>query len=198
MTKVIATSVLASDLFSRTDGNVSSLSENTFYNRHEPSTTSIAISVGLMNLVGIWFGSVPYCHGSGGLAAQYRFGARTGLSIIFLGLLKIASALLFGSSLLPLFSLIPASIIGILLIVAGMQLASITVNLGDFKASDEKEDAYCIMILTAACLVFFANDGIGFIVGMVSVTIMGLGRDGDIRNGARKIFCLGRGVEVYH
>lgn len=39
---------------------------------------SMASSVGLMNLVGSFFGAMPVCHGSGGLAAQYRFGARTG------------------------------------------------------------------------------------------------------------------------
>jgi len=31
-----------------------------------------------MNLTSVPFGGFPMCHGSGGLAAQYRFGARTG------------------------------------------------------------------------------------------------------------------------
>ena len=31
---------------------------------------AVAVSVGLMNLVGCWFGAFPCCHGSGGLAAQ--------------------------------------------------------------------------------------------------------------------------------
>ena len=35
----------------------------------------VSISVGLMNLVGCWFGAMPMCHGAGGLAGQYRFGA---------------------------------------------------------------------------------------------------------------------------
>jgi hypothetical protein len=30
----------------------------------------VAVSVGLMNLVGCWWGAFPCCHGSGGLAAQ--------------------------------------------------------------------------------------------------------------------------------
>jgi hypothetical protein len=30
----------------------------------------VAVSAGLMNLVGCWWGAFPCCHGSGGLAAQ--------------------------------------------------------------------------------------------------------------------------------
>lgn len=40
---------------------------------------AVAVSVGAMNLVGCWFGCMPCCHGSGGLAAQVRlFGGRGG------------------------------------------------------------------------------------------------------------------------
>ena len=40
-----------------------------------PSITAVGLSVTAINLVGCWFGMMPVCHGSGGLAAQYRFGA---------------------------------------------------------------------------------------------------------------------------
>ncbi len=30
----------------------------------------VSVSVGLMNMVGAWFGAMPCCHGAGGLAAQ--------------------------------------------------------------------------------------------------------------------------------
>jgi len=32
----------------------------------------VSVSVGLMNMVGAWFGAMPCCHGAGGLAAQVR------------------------------------------------------------------------------------------------------------------------------
>ncbi|KAH1131688.1 hypothetical protein J1N35_003066 [Gossypium stocksii] len=44
----------------------------------ESSATSVSITVGLMNLVGCWFGAIPCCHGAGGLAGQYKFGGRSG------------------------------------------------------------------------------------------------------------------------
>ncbi|CAJ0753487.1 2509_t:CDS:2 [Entrophospora sp. SA101] len=77
LNSVIALSVLANDLFP----------ERSSLNTVE----KISISVGLMNIIGCFFGSVPYCHGSGGLAGQYRFGARSeknfALVIVTAGLL---------------------------------------------------------------------------------------------------------------
>lgn len=67
-----------------------------------PGVTSIGISVSLMNLIGGWFGAMPVCHGSGGLAAQYRFGARSGASIILLGLFKMVFGFFFGEELIGL------------------------------------------------------------------------------------------------
>lgn len=32
--------------------------------------SAVSASVGAMNLAGVWFGALPCCHGSGGLAAQ--------------------------------------------------------------------------------------------------------------------------------
>lgn len=110
--------------------------------------------------------------GSGGLAAQYRFGARTGWSVIFLGCIKLLSGLLFGNSLTAVFKQFPKSIIGILLIVAGLQIALVTVNLGSYKSVSKKEDAYLVMILTATAIVGFANDGIGFIIGSFAAAIL--------------------------
>jgi len=84
----------------------------------------MAASVGLMNLLSVPFGGVPMCHGAGGLAAQYRFGARSGASVIMLGLLKIGFGVLFGGALLGLLSQYPRAILGMMLAVAGVSLAA--------------------------------------------------------------------------
>lgn len=39
------------------------LSEDLLPYRPAPSVTSLGVSVGLMNLVGCWFGAMPVCHG---------------------------------------------------------------------------------------------------------------------------------------
>ncbi|MCF7643722.1 putative sulfate/molybdate transporter, partial [Acinetobacter johnsonii] len=67
---------------------VSALAADLLPDLPTPSVTSIGLSVALMNLTGTWFGAMPVCHGAGGLAAQFRFGARSGASVILLGLLK--------------------------------------------------------------------------------------------------------------
>lgn len=84
----------------------------------------MAVSVGLINMTCVWFGSVPNCHGSGGLSGQYKFGARTGLSVIILGIIKIIMGVFFGSVLTTLIDSFPVSILGVMLIVTGGELAS--------------------------------------------------------------------------
>jgi hypothetical protein len=127
---VIAVVVLAQDLFPDADY------------KKRITVSKISLWVAFMNFSAVWFGSMPFCCGSGGLAAQYRFGSRTKVSVIFLGCIKIFAGLIFGSSIGILFQKIPSSIIGVLLIVAGFQISMITVYFGDFESKELREDAY--------------------------------------------------------
>jgi hypothetical protein len=146
-----------------------------------PSVTAIGISVAGMNLVGCWFGAMPVCHGSGGLAAQYRFGARSGASIIFLGLLKLLLGILFGESLTSLLRRFPLALLSVMIIAAGLELASVGESLNTPRArdlgkednprrdeitDDEKKRRWSVMLVTAGLLVAFKNDAIGFLAGM--------------------------------
>ncbi|KAJ3092453.1 hypothetical protein HK102_007077 [Quaeritorhiza haematococci] len=111
---------------------VSKLADDLYPYRERPvaSVTSVATCVGLMNIVGMWFGSVPYCHGSGGLAAQYRFGARTGVSVIFLGVIKVFVGLFVGNSLVGLLGSFPNAVLGIMLVLAGVELSTAAKDMG--------------------------------------------------------------------
>lgn len=84
---------------------------------------NLALTSGLANLLLAPFGAMPMCHGAGGVTAQHRFGARTGLAPILLGSVLLVLALGFASSASALFEAIPASAIGALLLVAGTDLA---------------------------------------------------------------------------
>ncbi|MGZ4904356.1 MAG: putative sulfate/molybdate transporter [Halobacteriota archaeon] len=77
---IFATSLLATDLFSA-----------------EIKPKKLSGTIGLMNLSSIPFGGMPMCHGAGGFAAQFRFGARTGGANVYAGFILIAFALLFTS-----------------------------------------------------------------------------------------------------
>jgi hypothetical protein len=84
----------------------------------------VAISVGLMNLLLCPFGSMPNCHGAGGLAGQHRLGARHGSSVVFLGLAKVFLAVFFGASALTLLDAFPDAVLGVMLAIAGQELST--------------------------------------------------------------------------
>ncbi|KAK8071070.1 hypothetical protein PG997_011273 [Apiospora hydei] len=152
-----------------------------------PSVTALGTSVALMNLFGCWFGAMPVCHGAGGLAAQYRFGARSGASIIMLGLLKVVLGLVFGETLFDLLGAFPHSLLGIMVVAAGLELAKVGQSL-NHGASDlwetsvqesrnplrrhrelseeERSERWVVMLMTTAGILAFKNDAVGFLAGM--------------------------------
>jgi sulfate permease, SulP family len=83
---------------------------------------NFALTMGLANLPAGIIGAVPMCHGTGGLAAHYRFGARTGGAPMMIGALFVAMALVFGEFGFTLLAMIPNSVLGVLLIFAGLEL----------------------------------------------------------------------------
>lgn len=140
-----------------------------------PSATSIGLSVAFMNLFGCWFGAMPVCHGSGGLAAQYRFGARSGASIMILGIFKLLLGLFFGETLVGLLKKFPTALITVMVIAAGLELASVGESLNTIAARDvekepgqaERKRRWMTMLVTISLLVAFKNDAVGFIAGML-------------------------------
>lgn len=154
------------------------LIDDLFPEKHA-SASSVAMSVGLMNLIGCWFGAMPVCHGSGGLAGQYRFGARSEVSVIFLGLCKLVLGILFGSSLLGVLEAFPVSILAVLLFISGIELASAARNVNDNVIDDSiKKENFLILLFTAGALVAYSNDGIGFVTGIVSAILLSMQRLG--------------------
>jgi len=100
---ILATSLLTRDLF-----------------RSEVPPARLSRTIGVMNLVSVPFGGFPMCHGAGGLAGQYRFGARTGLASIFAGIIFLSIGLFWASR--EVLTLIPAGIFGALLFYTSLEL----------------------------------------------------------------------------
>lgn len=172
LNSVIAASALASDLLPSPPYP------------QAPSVTSLGLSVAMINLVGCWFGAMPACHGSGGLAGQFRFGARSGASIIMLGLAKFGLGLFslwYQAPLLRLLHSIPKSLLGVLVLAAGIELAkvgeSINTDAKDLRLGDdgkevrelderERKERWSVMLVTVAVLLAFRNDAAGFAAGI--------------------------------
>jgi MFS superfamily sulfate permease-like transporter len=142
---------------------VCALSADLFPDR-AASPRRVAISVGLMNLVGACFGAMPLCHGAGGLAGQVAFGARTNGAVLFLGALKMTVAVLFGATLMEFCRAFPGSILGVLLAASGIELALVT------RDQKTRDDAFVMLLTAGACTALHV--GAGFVVGMVLAAVM--------------------------
>lgn len=99
----IATALLCGDLYDR-----------------DVSPDTLSQSMGATCLAAIPIGGVPMCHGSGGLAGKYAFGARTGGANVLLGIGYLALALVATGALLAAF---PLAVLGVLLVVVSLELA---------------------------------------------------------------------------
>ena len=119
-----------------------------------------ALTMGLANFPVGFFGAVPMCHGTGGLAAHYRFGARTGGAPLMIGALFVVMALAFGEFGFALLSMIPNSVLGVLLIFAGLELCPLIRSL---KANEE----YFVALLIAGIALAVPNMGWAFGIGIV-------------------------------
>jgi predicted benzoate:H+ symporter BenE len=82
----------------------------------------LAVNTGIINTFGPFVGGMPLCHGAGGLAAQYYYGARTGGANILEGLIELSLGLLGGTFLVDLFTAFPHSLLGGMLCMVGCQL----------------------------------------------------------------------------
>ena len=110
------------------------------------------------------------CHGAGGLAAQYRFGARTGGSVVMLGAAKMTLAVLFGGSLLAWLHQYPQSVLGVLLLFSGIELALV--------CRDQRARADLAGMVLTAGVCMAANTAAGFILGwmLALFTLWGIRR----------------------
>ena len=123
MKKVLVALVLPQ--FALTFGNSIVATENTaqvLYGTQARRVTAraLSLSIGVTNLVSGMLTSAPTCHGSGGITAHYKFGARTQKSSYVIGSACLFLAL-FGRAAVGLLNLIPTAVLGVFLVYVGIQ-----------------------------------------------------------------------------
>lgn len=136
---ILATALLAKDLF-----------------HEEVPPKKLSRVIGVMNLTAAPLGGFPMCHGSNGLAGQYRFGARTGLASIIAGLVFLVLAFFFASQ--AMLTLIPVGIFGALLLFTAFELGKHGI----------RRESWLIAILMGAITVVISLT-IAFVAGMILV-----------------------------
>jgi MFS superfamily sulfate permease-like transporter len=131
----------------------------TYWPEKQVSEHKLALNMGIMNLLLPLFGGMPLCHGAGGLAGQYYFGARTGGANILEGLMEICLGLFLALSIADLFFLFPVSIIGAMMLLVGIELTRFTRDIGINKD---------LIPLGATLIVsLLANMAVGFLAGLI-------------------------------
>ncbi|EGS18613.1 uncharacterized protein CTHT_0052180 [Thermochaetoides thermophila DSM 1495] len=141
-----------------------------------PSTTSLALSIALINPLTARWGAMPLCHGAGGLAAQYFFGARSGSAIILLGLVKLALGLwtaFIGPqgeyTVIAWLKGFPKSVLGVMVFLAGLELAKGCLpgeERPGVKDVEGERESWVVTMVTAVGGVAYKNDGVGFVMGL--------------------------------
>ena len=125
-----------------------------------PTTVkSIALDHGFMNIISTAIGGIPLCHGAGGMAGHVRFGARTGGALVILGIIVLSLGLFFSDSVAMIFKFFPPSILGAILFFTGLELASISRDIGN-----QRSDVY-IMLAVAGLAMW--NMGAAYLAGLV-------------------------------
>lgn len=137
---------------------------NRLFPDRQVTEKKVAISTGIMNLLGPAVGAVPMCHGAGGMAGHVRFGARTGGAPIILGGILVVTALFFSGSVETIFKIFPTPILGVILFLTGAQLA-----LGSCEFGTSKEERF-VSLITAGCAVW--NIGLAFVIGVATYHLL--------------------------
>ena len=103
-----------------------------FFPEREPLTVrKIGTTYGLMNLISAPLGGLPVCHGSGGIAGHYAFGARTGGSIVLYGGFLVLAGVFLSSNPAAFQRLFPSAVLGALLLVEAVAILRLVGDLAD-------------------------------------------------------------------
>jgi len=123
----------------------------------------ISLTYSLMNLVAPWFGGVPVCHGSGGIAGHYSFGGRTGGSVVIEGTLYLVLGLFLSNGFHAVIELFPKPVLGVILFFEALALVKLVRDVAASAAD------FAIVLLVG--LVAFALP-YGYVIGLVLGTAL--------------------------
>jgi Molybdate transporter of MFS superfamily len=131
-----------------------------------PGLRKISLTYSFMNLVNPFFSGIPTCHGSGGLAGYYAFGARTGGAVIIYGSIYLLLGFVFSSGFQNVIQVFPMPILGVILLFEGL---SMMLLVRDTVAA--KQDFFIVL----AVAVMACNLPYGYLVAMIIGTLLAYG-----------------------
>ena len=126
---------------------------------------ALTTSMGVANILAGFLGGMPICHGSGGLTAHYKLGARTGGAAIMLGGLLLTLGVIFGYRAPVFLSLIPLAVLGVMLVIVGLYHALLV---RDLKIKSDIAVALVVLVATFA----LGNLAYGFGAGLLTYFVL--------------------------
>lgn len=142
------------------------LSHDLFPDR-APSVRAISFTYALMNVVNPFFGGIPTCHGSGGMAGHYAFGGRTGGSVILYGGFFLVAGLFLSASFGEIVKAFPVLLLGVLLLVEGLALMALLQDL-----VQERQDLLVALLVGLICVTVPFGYGVALVVGTVIARLL--------------------------
>ena len=130
----------------------------TYFPQRPVGVGKLSWNQGVMNLVLPFFGGMPMCHGSGGLAGQYYFGARTGGTNLIEGGIEIGLGLFFAAAIAGLFAAFPRAIIGAMMFLVGIELTKF--------ARDIRPGRDLIPLAGTVAVALITNMAVGFLASL--------------------------------
>lgn len=134
------------------------------------SVNRIGITYSLMNIILPFLKGIPNCHGAGGVAGHYAFGARTAGSVITYGLIYLILGLFFAGAFDEVIKVFPLPVLGIILLFEGLSLMSL---IRDVAAS--KRELFLALLVSLMALGLPGGFALGIVIGMGVTYLMNKG-----------------------
>ncbi|MCZ7637123.1 MAG: putative sulfate/molybdate transporter [Verrucomicrobia bacterium] len=131
------------------------------------SVRRIGVTYGLVNVLNPFFGGIPTCHGCGGLAGHYAFGARTGGSVVIYGMLYVVVGLFFSGVSAEVVKVFPQPLLAVILCFEGLTLLLFIRDVAALPG-----DLF-ITLLVALCAAFLPQ---GYLIGLLLGLVLVYGR----------------------
>jgi hypothetical protein len=123
----------------------------------------ISLTYSIINLINPFLGGIPTCHGSGGMAGHYAFGARTGGSVAIYGTMFLILGVFFSGSFATVVKIFPLPVLGVILLFEGIWLMVYIKDIIDSK----KSFFIAILVGLIACGLPY-----GYLIGMIVGTAL--------------------------
>lgn len=142
-----------------------------FFPQQSLTVKKIGLTYSLMNLVAPFFSGIPVCHGSGGVAGHYAFGARTGGSVIIYGTMYLALGLFLSEGFLEIIKFFPKSVLGVILFFEGWTLVKL---IKDIRVS--KKDLMVALLVGVIAVGVRYGYVLGLLLGTALAWVMNKGK----------------------